>query len=469
MDQTNAHLQGGRSSGLANRMNAPLGGRWLGGAPDLHQRIGRLEATVEMVERERDEARAEVEKLRGRVAELEEAVGRRDTTIRLQSQQIQKGPPNPTPRRLETPHRPTVALPNVYQRPPPLYNAPTLAAPPLPSSNQQQTSTNTTVAPTQTNRGPAVPLNPKATYNPPTAIQVRAANPSANSAPVVPPAASVSWSQQHFSLNEGTMVVQGGNPTEIDFTRDLAQLFKLVEDFCWKNASRPNPILDNDLPDHLSASFGKLSHPSIFPTILGSSSTRHFLLARHVNTALTEWVFRLHVIRGFDAVLEEAIKENRKHLQPGMPVYARAAYQQLIAEAVTKMKMQPRFSGWLKQQADTMTTRIYEEIRPLLTPGVDMASNDLNCIFQEAFKLSVDMHTQNRYYAFEFIVAGPKSFFNPSSMVNRDPAVREDPLTIRNSEYRVRLCISPVVTMTDLVGNTIVPTVIHFAEVLLCQ
>lgn len=67
-------------------MNAPLGGRWSGGAPDLHQRIGRLEATVEMVERERDEARAEVERLRGRVAELEEAVGRRDTTIRLQSQ-----------------------------------------------------------------------------------------------------------------------------------------------------------------------------------------------------------------------------------------------------------------------------------------------------------------------------------------------------------------------------------------------
>lgn len=264
-------------------------------------------------------------------------------------------------------------------------------------------------------------------------------------------------------------MVQEGHSTEFDFTRDLAQLFKLVDDFCWKNASRPNPLLDSDLPDHISTSFGKLSHPSMIATILGSSSTRHFLLACHINTALTEWVFRIHVIRGFDAVLEGIIKDNRRHLQPGMPVYARAAYQQLIVEAVTKMKMQPHFSGWLKQQADTMTTRIYEEIRPLLTPGVNIARDDLNCVFQEAFKLSVDMHTQNRYYAFEFIVAGPKTFFNPSSMINRDPAVREDPLTIRNSEYRVRLCISPVVTMTDLVGDTIVPTVIHFAEVLLCK
>ena len=265
------------------------------------------------------------------------------------------------------------------------------------------------------------------------------------------------------------MVVQGGRPANFDFTRDLSRLFKLVEDVCHKHANRPNPTLDSNLPDHLTTSFGKLAHPSMIQTIVDSSSTRHFLLASHINNALTEWVFRIHVIRGFDAVHEQSIKNSRRHLQPGMPVQARAAYQQIIADSVSNMKAEPRFAGWLHKQADATTTKIYESVKPFLNSGANTAKDDLRYVFQEAYKLSVDMHTQNKYYAFEFILAGPKTFFNPSSMVNRDMAVHGDPQSIRNSEYRIRLCISPVVTMTDLVGNTIVPTVIHLAEVLLCQ
>lgn len=428
-----------------------------------------------MVERERDEARAEVESLRGRVAELEEAVGKRDTTIRLQSQTIQRGPPNPTPlrhqqsARFETPHRPTVAFPNVYQNPPPVYNAPAPTPPPPPTSDRQQTFTNTNAADASATRRPGAPLNPRASYSPATTIQPRGTNPFDDTATIVPTRASLSWSQQHFTMNEGTMVVQGGHPAEFDFTRDLARLFNLVEDVCNKHANRPNPTLDGNLPDHLTTSLGKISHPTMIQTIVSSNTTRHFLLVSHINSVLTEWVFRIHVIRGFDAVDEQSIKNSRKHLQPGMPIPARAAYQQIIADSVANMRAKPNFSGWLNEQADAMTTKIYESVKHFLNPGTNTARNDLRYVFQKAYKLSVDMHTQNKYYAFEFILAGPKTFFNPSSMVNRDLAVRGDPLTIRNSEYRVRLCISPVVTMTDLVGNTIVPTVIHLAEVLLCK
>ena len=255
---------------------------------------------------------------------------------------------------------------------------------------------------------------------------------------------------------------------EFEFTGKASHMFRLIEDWA-KNYCNTLPAsggfeLTESLMNGLKQTCGSRWGMG---DVLKSEHTRYFLAASYVNAAMTSRIFRIQIIRGFDATQEEFIKEIKSKIKPGMQTSVRAAYQQVIADTVTGMRSSPGFQEWLLIQAKQFTKATIVGLRPLLDPGAEKAAEDLFFILHQAFKIGVDMHTINRTYSFDYCHTGTESWFNPAMMVNRDPEVQGDPVSIKHQNYHVRLCISPVVTMTNLVGNAIVPKTMHLAEVLL--
>jgi hypothetical protein len=104
---------------------------------------------------------------------------------------------------------------------------------------------------------------------------------------------------------------------------------------------------------------------------------------------------------------------------------------------------------------------------PLLDIGVRRcdAGDGLNAIALQAFDLSAKMFTSNRTFVIKFPECGSK--FLHTSMVSRNPYDAEAPLDNHLRQTRVKLAITPVITMRDDRFMTIQVKDIQHAHVLI--
>ena len=272
----------------------------------------------------------------------------------------------------------------------------------------------------------------------------------------------------HVSTNAG-QVIQTDNTGEFEFTGKASRMFKLIEDWGYKYCRFLPTSGSIELTQTLINGMTQTcSVQSLLSDVLKAENTRYFIAAGYINSAMTLRIFNLKVIRGFNATQEDVIKDTRAKMVAGQPQVVRAAYQQVIADAVTRIRSSPGFQEWLFYQARRFTEGMIHDLQPLIVASeIQNANEDLLFILHDAFKIGIDMHTINRTYYIDYCQTGTETWFNPGMMVNRDPDIRGDPVSLKNQNYHVRLCINPVVTMTNLVGPSIVPKTMHLAEVLL--
>jgi hypothetical protein len=137
---------------------------------------------------------------------------------------------------------------------------------------------------------------------------------------------------------------------------------------------------------------------------------------------------------------------------------------QAIAATAQLLPNRPGFDNWLTSKTRDGAVDLYQRVGHLMTAGTEQeAWAELVGIWTEAHRIAVGMVIMP--IKFDFIFPPLSALFDPSQMVNHDPVVRADPLTLRTRGARIRLAVTPVATMMPLT-EIVQPRVFHYAKVL---
>ncbi|MCJ1336651.1 hypothetical protein MMC09_001929 [Bachmanniomyces sp. S44760] len=275
--------------------------------------------------------------------------------------------------------------------------------------------------------------------------------------------------QADMAHGMGALTVQSGEIDDFSVGTELSRLFKMSEDWARNYANAPSSADPVQLPSSLLTLLNGFCNNHSTMAILSTGNTRFFLVTRVINNYLNEEVLKIKVLRGRSGPDEDMLKAIRKHIQPGMPDHSKRGAMQASADTVKCMQGKPGFNDWLDSKARTMSASLHGILGPLLPPTIDQASTDLVYLVTHAFRISVKMHMRPMIYDISFPKVNQHAYFNPSTMLNRDPMITDDPLSIQRKQYRVRLVVSPIVVITDLLTPVLNPKTVHHAEVLLTK
>ena len=145
------------------------------------------------------------------------------------------------------------------------------------------------------------------------------------------------------------------------------------------------------------------------------------------------------------------------------------ARQKLVdeeVEIIQRVVDSPTYQAFRTTQLEYHTKRLRDMVGPLLnnTASREDAGKDLGAITLRCWDLSVTMHTSHLTFQVYFPETIAK--FQASTMSAKDQPLL-DPMRLQIQQTRLKLVITPVVTMRDDRGTTVIPKDVHSASVLL--
>ena len=444
---------------------------------DLQQEKSDIVATVSELREALAVAKADVERLReslnaaeGRCSALIAQKVQMEKTIKVQSEQISKKPEvnNTTPHRHNPAAQPFLHSDAVTVTPDPRS---AIHSQPPPSYKPRRTQPSSSYAPPPLLHHQSSTIRASITSSQDAHAPLAVAHQQGFGAQLPGKYGKASGSTMHHDLaaEMGALVLQDGQAVDVDFPAEFQQLFALTESWARNYANVPDAARDQALPESLKNSFMQLSHASLAQGLISSGSTRYFLVAKILNNYFTTEVLRIGLIKGISPAHDARIGNAKGQIRPNMPDHIRRALVLAIADTVKEIRALPEFDAWLKKKVTSRATALWSTLSTMLVPGADTAWEDFKYLISEAHRLSLDMSSLPLSYSFEYPKVGPHTFFDPSSMLNRDPTFKGDPISLKRQQLKVKLGITPVVVTTDMMGSAIVPKTVHFANVLLMQ
>ena len=273
-----------------------------------------------------------------------------------------------------------------------------------------------------------------------------------------------------FQSQQGVLVTQGTDQASgINLIAEFTPFFHFTETWAHNYASLPDQHKDLFISNDLRDRFAIATDPRTAMKLLSSSKTRPLLVARIINQIIVDFAFRPLLLRGFSPSYDSKISSFRGQLMGNIPSNVRRALLLACAETVVDMTQANGFEDWMEAHITPKVHDMWHLLRPLFAHGTpnDPAWNDLNHIWKEATRIGVLMLSKPCIYSLDFPPMGPNSYFNPSSMCSRDEDFTQNPAALGSMAVSVRLAITPIVTETDFMKNTIEAKCLHQAMVLL--
>jgi hypothetical protein len=145
---------------------------------------------------------------------------------------------------------------------------------------------------------------------------------------------------------------------------------------------------------------------------------------------------------------------------------ARQRYIDRGSAAVQSVVAARDYSSFRAQQLNFHTKALRDILGPMLNDGAvrSEAGKDLGAIAVHSWELSVKMHTAGLTFQIYFPETASK--FTAATMKAKD-RVNADPMQLQVQQVRLKLVITPVITMRDDKGTTIKAKAIHSSNVLL--
>ncbi|KAI4129178.1 MAG: hypothetical protein LQ347_003883 [Umbilicaria vellea] len=437
---------------------------------ELTAKKGELTAANAELTQALDASKAEVVQLRDQLSGLQAQIAKMEKTIKVQSEQISKKPEvNNTPHR----HNPAAPpfghqemLPTqpdpralIYAQPPPPYNPkriqPTGASAPSTLLAQQSSII----------RGSAT-SSPD--HYPPPALSRQQ---SFAGQPLIPHGkAQASKLDDEMDPDMNALVLHDSSDADVDFPTELDQLFKLSETWARNFANVPDSARDRSMPESIVGIFCRYSAPHVAFGLLSSGSTRFFLVAKVINKWMTNEALKLPLVKGYSAATDNEIAQAKKRAsERDASIQVQRACMALIAGVMKDIQAAPDYQSWLQRAIDGRAKTLWKTVSPLLAPGADAAWDELVYLMTEAHRVGFKILSMPIRVSFDYPEVGPHTYFEPSSMLNRDTTLKGDPKSWKQQHLRVRLGITPVVVTTDTLGDTINLKTVHLANVLLMQ
>lgn len=409
--------------------------------------LGSMKAKEQFLKEEQD-------KLKQKVAELEEVAKRQARTIKVQSEQIVSPKEvNRTP--IRGVGNPAVLLESrqqFRQQPAPVFNPQPLPQPPHTANPQTVTSV---YNPQRLNT--ATPPTLASIYNPPRSqpadIQTSAANRNA-------------FTTQSTSR---TLVIQSEESSLVNWIEEFSEFFDLTLTCCRNFANVPVQKRDQALSGPLLSELQRVSHPAVVQGLLSSGETRYFLVTALVNRAICEDIFRSSLVKGYSAETDQKLGEIRRNIRPEAGVSMKRGLVKAAADTLSEMKQTADFQRWINLQIRMKASVMWDSMESLLAPGVkrEDAFDDLSEVYREAYRIGLLMYSAPITWSLDFPQNARGSVFDPTVMINKDVQFPGDPVSLRERRLRIRLSMTPVIVALNFMDEALTRRTMHFAQVLL--
>lgn len=267
------------------------------------------------------------------------------------------------------------------------------------------------------------------------------------------------------SPRPGLIILREDTPTT-DWQTQLSNFFRKVEEWTRRYANVPN---EADVGQPLMQVLSKYSDPELVWTLLNNTDNRYFLVARLVNSWITSDLFKPSAFRGFSEAGDDKVNDLLHQIQHDTAIEMHQALQEAIAAAGKELTQIAGFERYISREVDVRSSALWDRVFPLLAPGLadTEAWDELSNIYREGFKLSSLIISTPLVFTLQYPLVGDNEYFNPATMLNRDPSFLGDPKSLQRQRLRVRLGITPVVFTTSYSGKTVDTGAVHKANVLL--
>ncbi|KAK2629278.1 hypothetical protein QTJ16_000098 [Diplocarpon rosae] len=207
------------------------------------------------------------------------------------------------------------------------------------------------------------------------------------------------------------------------------------------------------------------SHTHVM-TLLNDTSARSWFVMRMGVSYIMDEILSFAPYKLFSADVDaqlEAVK--LKIAERGLANEARQALVDQRAKAIQGIVSSPNWAAFRKASLAIHSKRLRDILGPMLNDYSlrSTAGSDLGAVILKAWDLSVNMNTSQLTFQIYFPETAQK--FNASTMIAKDKKYI-DPMALQIKQARLKLVITPVVTMRDDRGTTIRAKNLHKSTVL---
>ena len=285
-----------------------------------------------------------------------------------------------------------------------------------------------------------------------------------------PPALTGPPSQGNYpNINSRAMVLYQNRVPEPQWSQQFDTLFRKVETFTAMYTHIPNDDIENVLSDSLGGIFQEFTIDATARKLLHDPQRRHFIVARLINANLATKVLCIKIMEGFSGITDKRIKNIRYRIADPwhVKVYNAAFYD--LADTASKLQALPGFDYWMNRKLDSIRICFWGFVSKLLAPNVN--HDDAYEAFKEIYKDAAQISLRTARYPVKFQLTFPDAFnparFNPTAHLNVDPLIRDNPRTLVDAEYHLRLAVSPLVEIINPRSIAWGPKKCHFSRVIL--
>ncbi|CAG8956471.1 hypothetical protein HYFRA_00003856 [Hymenoscyphus fraxineus] len=278
------------------------------------------------------------------------------------------------------------------------------------------------------------------------------------------------------SNNSNMAMVLKPTPESHIFAEEFDLLYRLVERYVNDYCSQPNPEVDQTIPptkQHLWAYMMDLTYPNQTQDahnhtklLIEAKESRSFFVMRLILNYLFEEMLTVKTWLGFSLETDQTFKNIKESLgQRGLSNEFRQQHIDREVAAVEQIIGADNFDHWAKVTKDHHCARLRDYLGMLLNKGIHRvdAGNELGKIVLHAWSLNLKMRLS--HLTFQVIFPPTAGKFLSATMIARD---RTDvtPMQLQISQTRLKLVITPVVTLRDDRGPSIKVRNLHHAQVL---
>ncbi|KAH7342835.1 hypothetical protein BKA65DRAFT_478708 [Rhexocercosporidium sp. MPI-PUGE-AT-0058] len=268
----------------------------------------------------------------------------------------------------------------------------------------------------------------------------------------------------------------GAEDPSLFYQEQFAGLYQLIEGWAMAYCTRPKISNDQTIArtnQKLWAFMMNCTYPgqrqdahSHVTLLLNDAKSRPWFVVRMGVEYVVEEMLSLKSYKNFSAkVGAELAAVKAQLLERGLANDARQALTDRRAKAIQSAVGSPQWENYRSGQLSNHSKQLRDILGPMLDDSADRskAGKDLGFIALKAWDISEHMNTAQVTFQVYFPETAGK--FTAATMISRD-ITDTSPMSLQLNQTRVKLVITPVITMRDDRGTTIKAKNLHFSTVL---
>lgn len=249
-----------------------------------------------------------------------------------------------------------------------------------------------------------------------------------------------------FHLSPRAAFQMGQTIKDYAFTVKIDEIFTKAEKYAWSHMNYPSTSGDSNLTPSIKERLMKAATRETAHSISATGMTRYFLMTKIIIEWIIKHLFTPYLYKSFDLAADLRIFSLRDNIYQDTPPLVK--YQMLfeLSKEIQQIRERPTFSLFLNTLVTNQCAKLWSILSPLMHVRTNMDRSDLAILMYEAYDLAGDMAAAPLEWRFEFAEIGSDYH---TSMINRDPYIKEQEDDLATRGLVVKLGVLPAVYLRD--------------------